>query len=104
MAARVLAVLAAACFVGAFALATVLPPMTTLAEALLEADQAALGWVRDAVQGRGYEWVWQNLFVPMLMRPDWLLLTCLGMVFGGAALTVGSRKNKGVTRSHRRRS
>ena len=102
MLARILAVLAAVCLVAAFGLATLLPPMTTLAEVLAGLDHPFLVWLQSAVQGHGSDWVWSNLFVPVLGRPDWLLLACLGVVFAGAALTLSSRK--GVTRSHRRRS
>lgn len=102
MIARVLACLAAACLVAAFTMATLLPPLTTLAEALADFDHPLLVWLKSFVETHLSPWLWQNLFVPVMLRPDWLLLACLGVVFAGAALTLSSRK--GVTRSHRRRS
>lgn len=102
MLARVLAVASAFCLVAAFTIATLLPPFTSLAEALADLDHPFLVWLKDFVQLRLSDWIWQNLFVPVLTRPDWLLLACLGVIFAGAALTFGSRK--GITRSHRRRS
>jgi hypothetical protein len=102
MLARVLAVASAVCLVAAFTMATLLPPLTSLAEALADFDQPGLDWLKTTVQGHLSDGVWQSVFVPMLMRPDWLLLASLGVVFAGAAVTLGSRKS--VTRSHRRRS
>lgn len=99
---RVLAVASAVCLVAAFSVATLIPPLTTLAEALAEMDHPLLVWMKDAVEKHLGEWVWLNLFVPMLLRPDWMLLATLGVVFAGAAVTLSSRK--GVTRSHRKRS
>ncbi len=100
--ARVLAVAAAICFVAAFTMATLLPPMTTLSEVLADIDHPFPTWLRTFVTGHLSDWVWINLFMPILGRPDWLLFACFGVIFAGAALTLSSRK--GVTRSHRRRS
>jgi hypothetical protein len=102
MLSRALAVASAVCLVAAFTIATLLPPLNTLAEALADLDHPFLVWLKDTVQLQLSDWVWLNLFVPVLVRPDWLILACLGVVFAGAALTLSSRK--GVTRSHRRRS
>lgn len=102
MLARALAVASAFCLVAAFSIATLLPPFTSLAEALADMDHPLLVWLKDTVQLHLSDWLWLNVFVPVLTRPDWLMLACLGLIFAGAAVTLSSRK--GVTRSHRRRS
>jgi hypothetical protein len=47
-------------------------------------------------------WLWQDVMIPVLQRPAWLMPTSLGLVLLGCAVTIGSRKS--VARSHRRRS
>jgi hypothetical protein len=102
MAARVLAVLAAICLVGAFALATLLPPTLGLGELVAMENQSLLVAAQDLIRGRISEWAWGQLAMPLLMRPTWLVPACAGLVLAGASITLGSRK--GVPRSHRRRS
>ena len=95
---KVLAVLAAIALVGAFALATMLPPLTSLAELVAMLDNRTLlalpEWVRIHVP----EWVWRWLVVPVLMRPVWLPPAALGMVLGGLAITL---QKPGVPKSPR---
>jgi Na+/H+-dicarboxylate symporter len=102
MLARVFAVASAICLVAAFTVATLLPPLTTLAEAVADLDHPFLVWLNNFVETHLSDWIWVNIFVPMLSRPDWLGLAALGVIFAGAAVTLSTRK--GVTRSHRRRS
>lgn len=99
---RFLAVLAAANMVAAFALATLLPPMLPLAQLISMADGNLLTATHAFVSLHLSAWVWMHLLLPVLLRPCWLLPTCLGIVLAGGAMTLASRK--GVPRSHRRRS
>jgi hypothetical protein len=102
IASRALAVLAAAAFVGAFALATLFPPLSTLAQLVAWDDPHGLYTLHDFVVGHSSAWVWTNLALPVLLRPAWLLPVCLGVLCAGGATTIASRT--GVPRSHRRRS
>ena len=102
IATRTLAVLSAACMVGAFALAFLLPPMLPLAQLVGMYDSKLLFAVHDALTAHLPAWVWLDLVLPILMRPCWLPPASLGIVLAGAAMTVASRP--GVPRSHRRRS
>jgi ABC-type protease/lipase transport system fused ATPase/permease subunit len=103
-AARALAVLAAANFVVAFALATLLPPLTTLAQLVARDDPQAqfLYAVRDFLMAHGASWVWSGVVLPLLLRPCWLLSVCIGVICAGGASTLASRAS--VARSHGRRS
>ncbi|HEY0418495.1 MAG TPA: hypothetical protein VGC80_03145, partial [Acetobacteraceae bacterium] len=91
LAVRVLAVLSAACLVGAVALATILPPTLSLGQLLARIDHSALVAMQNWTGQHLSEWVWAQLALPLLVRPDWLLPVALGLVLGGAALTLGSR-------------
>jgi hypothetical protein len=99
---RVLAVLAAACLVAAFALANFLPVTMPLTRLISMIDHPALLALQDGVRDHVSEWAWQALFLPVLMRPCWLAPLVLGVVLGGAALTVASRRRG--TRSPRWRN
>jgi hypothetical protein len=101
MAARVLAVVSAVLLVLAFALAVMLPPLTTLAEAVTVVNHGWLVALQDTIRGGLSEWAWMNLVMPVLVRPAWLLPAGLGIVVAGTALTL-SRSD--APRSHRRRS
>lgn len=85
---RVLWVLAAAALVGAFALATMLPPMTSLGEMVAMLNNRTLVVLPRIVRGSLGDWAWQWLVLPLLMRPVWLLPTAAGVVFGGLAITL----------------
>ncbi len=102
MTARVLAVLAAALFVLAFTLGTVMPPLTTGRDLLADMDHASLVALNQWGTASAPPWLWTRVIVPVLLRPAWLVPTALGLVAMGLAVTIGSRK--GVARSHRRRS
>lgn len=99
---RILAVLAAAAFVAAFAIATLMPSMSSLAQLVARDDPRALVALHDAVTAYGSAWMWNNLALPLLLRPAWLLPVALGVLCAGGATTLASRT--GVPRSHRRRS
>lgn len=86
--ARVLAVMAAVALVGAFALATMLPPTTSLADLVGMLDNRTLLALPQIVRGHAPEWVWEWLVLPVLIRPVWLPPTALGVVLGGLAITL----------------
>jgi predicted branched-subunit amino acid permease len=102
IAAKVLAVVSAVLLVVAFALAVLLPPLTTLSLALSMLDHSWLVAAQDAIRNNVSEWAWLHLAVPLLVRPVWLMPAALGLVIGGAALTAS--RGSGAPRSHRRRS
>jgi hypothetical protein len=85
---RILAVTAAMALVGAFALATMLPPMTSLAELVAMLDNPTLLALPQMVHGNAPQWVWDWLVLPLLMRPVWLLPAAIGVVLGGLAITL----------------
>ncbi len=98
---RVFSVLAAICLVGAFSLALILSPTEPLASWLGTNDHDLLLSV--------YNWTTVHtpalthyVLVPVLGRPVWLVPACLGLVFLGIVVTLGSRKT--VTEQRRRRS
>ena len=102
IAARILAVLAAAAFVSAFAVATLFPALSTLAQLVARDDPKVLVSLHDFVVARGPAWVWNDLALPLLLRPAWLVPVCIGVLCAGGATTLASRAS--VPRSHRRRS
>jgi len=102
MSARILAVLAAIFLVIAFALATLLPPMLSLGELAAMVDHPTLVAVQDWTRMQISQWAWDQLAMPLLERPCWLVPIAIGLVCTGAAVTLASRG--GVRRSHRRRS
>lgn len=97
LASRIFAVLAAALFVLAFALAALAPDDLDLAQGISLLNQDWLVWLPQHATG----WLWEWIEKPLLIRPVWLLPTAFGLVCGGAALTLSSRP---PSRSHRRRS
>ncbi len=101
-ASRALAVLAAATLVAAFALATLLQPMLTLAGLIIMGDAHILYAAREFILAHLPGWVWTDLAMPLLLRPCWLLPASLGIVFAGGAMSLAFRN--GVPRSHRKRS
>jgi hypothetical protein len=98
---RVLIVLASACLVAAFALATLLPPLLPLRTALAQLDHDALVGVQDFTRLRIAGWLWDWFAVPLLARPTWLVPVALALVFAATAATVASRRS--LTQSQRRR-
>ena len=92
LAERILAVLAAAFLVLAFALANLFPATLPLSELISMIDHPVLLGLQDGIRDHVSEWVWQTLFLPVLLRPAWLLPLGIGVVLGGASLTVASRR------------
>ena len=102
IATRVLTVFAAICLVGAFALGTVMPPFTSLAELIANADHSVLVWTKEFADRNLPQWLWLDIIVPVLLRPCWLLPLAAGLVFLGVSLTLRNNRGKGVARSRRR--
>ena len=99
---RTLTVLAAICLVGAFTLATVVPPFTSLAELIANADHSVLVWAKGFADKNLPQWLWLDIVVPVLLRPCWLLPLAGGVVFLGLSLTLRNSRGNGVARSRRR--
>ncbi len=99
---RTLTVLAAICLVGAFTLGTVMPPLTSLAELIANADHSALVWAKDFADQSLPRWLWLDMVVPVLLRPCWMLPLAGGVVFLGLSLTLRNSRGKGVARTRRR--
>lgn len=89
---RILAVLAAICLVGAFALSMLVGTMTSLARLISMINHDFLVAVQDGVRADLSAWAWNAVCVPLLARPSWLPLLGLALIFGGAALTISSRR------------
>ena len=97
-----LAVLAAACVVAAFSLALLYPPTLTLARLISLFNHDIMVAMQDLVRDHVSEWLWREVFIPVLSRPCWLLPLAMGLVLGGAALTAAT--NRGVSGSPRWRN
>jgi hypothetical protein len=89
---RVLTVLSAVSLVGAFALCVLLQPLTPLGRLMSMIDHDFLVALQNGVRAHLSDWVWMNVCVPVLARPCWLPFLGLALIFGGAALTVASRR------------
>ena len=100
MAARVFTVLAAICLVGAFALASLVPPDMPLGQALYLADRGLLSSIEAFAHDHLAPWMWTGVAVPVLLRPVWLIPAAIGLICGGAAATLTS----GAAHRSRRRS
>jgi hypothetical protein len=98
---RVLAVLAAIFLVGAVAVATLGAPDIPLGAALAMVDHDFLAAVEDGLQAHVSQWMWDDVVVPLLMRPAWLLPAAAGLVCAGISLTLTNRQ--GPQRTTRRR-
>ena len=98
---RVLAVLAAVCLIAAFTLLLMLPPLLSLAQYISWVDHTKLLALQSLVRDHMSEWLWRAVALPLLARPSWLLPLCLGIVLGGAAVTIAwppaasSRRRRG---------
>ncbi len=99
-----MSVLAAALLVLAFALASMLPPFTSLGEVIANYDHPLLLGLRATFEAWFPNWLWTQVMVPLLLRPVWLLPLSLGLVFVGLSVTMASRNKKGkdLARSRRR--
>jgi len=97
---RILAVLSAVLLVGAVALAMLGPPAVPLGQVLFMVDHDLMEAAHGFIGTHLANWLWDYVAVPIMMRPAWLVPAALGLVAGGASLTLSSRKT--THRSHRR--
>lgn len=97
---RILAVLAAVLLVGAVALAMLGPPAVPLGQALLMIDRDVTEALHRFTGTYLSTWLWDHMVVPLLVRPAWLVPAALGLLCGGLALSLPTRK--ATQRSHRR--
>lgn len=90
--ARICAGIAVLGLVLAFAFASLMPPETTLAQVIAHVDH---GWLAawEDVERRGIvAWLVAHVATPMLERPVWLGPASFGLVFAGAALSLGLKR------------
>ncbi len=97
---RLLAVLAAVLLVAAVAVAMLGPPELPLGQVLFMIDHDLMEAVHRFVGTHLATWLWDYLFVPLMLRPAWLVPAALGLVCGGMSLSLSTRKS--THRSHRR--
>ncbi|MBV9756571.1 MAG: hypothetical protein JO047_05910 [Alphaproteobacteria bacterium] len=100
IATRILAVLAAILLVGAFTLATLLPPDLPLSAGLAMLQDGLPARIQAWTNAQLPGWVWLHLALPLLTRPVWLVPASLGVVAAGAAATLASSAT--ASRSRRR--
>jgi hypothetical protein len=87
---RIFAVLAAALLVGAFGLLVLMPDGMTLDQAMASFNPLLVGHLRHFVQHSLGAAAWSHVFMPLLVRPVWLIPLCLGMVCAGVSVTTGT--------------
>ena len=100
--AKIFAVLAAVCLVGAVALGTLEPDDLSLGDGLLAFDQGRLAAFERFVRLHFSGWLWDHPMKALLVRPIWLIPACAGLVLAGASASAASRGN--ALNSRRRRS
>jgi hypothetical protein len=97
---RILAVLAAMLLVGSVALAMLGPPSVPLGQALFMLDHDLMNLLHSSIEQHMSAWLWNNVAMPLMVRPAWLVPAALGLICGGISLSLATRKS--VHRSHRR--
>jgi len=98
---RILAVLAAMFLVGAAALAMLGPPSVPLGQALFMLDHDLMDALHSGIEKHVSAWLWDNLVMPIMLRPAWMAPAAMGLILGGVSLSLSTRK-KSAHRSHRR--
>jgi hypothetical protein len=97
---RVLAVLSAMLLVGAVALAMLGPPSVPLGQVLFMVDHDLMDALHSGVERHLSAWLWENVAMPLMVRPAWLMPAALGLICAGLSLSLSTRK--ATHRSHRR--
>ena len=94
VAAKVMAALGAVCLVGAFAMATLMQPLLSLAQLVMMFNEPFITALDRTQRSGTGSWIWSHLAVPVLIRPAWMMPTMLGVVLVGVAaqLAWGSRR------------
>jgi hypothetical protein len=87
--------------VGAVALAMLGPPAVPLGQALFMLDHDLMDALHSGIENHVSTWLWDNLAVPLMLRPAWLVPAAMGLICGGLSLSLATRK-KSAHRSHRR--
>ena len=95
---RILAVLAAILLVGAVGVAMLGPPEMPLGRAVFMLDHELLSTLRNAFRDRSTQWMWDDVLLPVLLRPAWLVPASFGLICAGASLTLASRQGHGPNR------
>ncbi len=98
---RIFAVLAAAFLVAAVALGSMLPADEPLSQAIADLDGAVLPSLQSFELQHLGGWAWQNLTVPLLIRPVWLIPFGLGILCVGAVTTLNWMKTPSSPRRRR---
>ena len=91
---RVFIALTAVCLVVAFAIAALAPMGLTLAGGLQRLDDGAGGALQRHVPAA----VWQELLVPFLVRPAWVLPIMVGLISAGLAISIRRPTGIGLRR------
>ena len=99
---RILAILSAVLLVGAVATAMLGSPGMSLGQLLYTLDYEMVEATRRFTSTHLATWLWDWLVVPLMLRPAWLMPAALGLLFGGLALSLSTRKS--AQESHRRSS
>ena len=89
---RILAVLSAVLLVGSVALATLAPSGAPLGQVLFMVDHDLMERMHRFIADTMTDWVWSELFVPLLLRPPWLMPASIGLICAGVAVSLSSRK------------
>jgi hypothetical protein len=97
---RILAVLAAMLLVGAVALAMLGPPSLPLGQALFMLNHDLMNVLHSRTERYLSGWLWDNLAMPLMLRPAWMVPAALGLICAGMSLSLSTRKS--AHRSHRR--
>ena len=93
IASRILSVCAAIALVTSFAIATLLPPLMPLGQALVDSDHHLIANLHAAVSANLPASFWTDIAAPCLDRPAWLLPAMLGIVLCGLALSARPRRS-----------
>ena len=95
---RALAVLAAILLVCAVGVAILVPSELPLGRAISLLDHGLLTTLHGGIRAYAATWVWDDVLLPLLVRPAWLVPAWIGLIFAGASLTVGWRAGRGPHR------
>lgn len=76
------------------------PPEVPLGQALFMVDHDLMDNLHGFVGKHLHSWLWDNLAVPLMLRPAWLVPAALGLICGGMSLSLSTRNS--TRRSHRR--
>ena len=91
---KIMAACGAFFLVVSFALAVLQPPFQSLASLIITLDPAALPVIDATPTGRLARYLWEQVVIPVLIRPDWMLPTMLGLVCVGIAAQLTWNKPK----------